>query len=193
MVHLTGPPLTTLSPVVKRHVESAKSAGTPVPFILLKQNGNVVRQFIECVTSSLSHEIDLPNRGVRDMWDLCVTLRATVIQYVALRALLARPGGTDLLGNFDPWEAFKVAATRDDLELAKLSIKAFDRAIIPISEILTTKPPSFFNGIPPQYVFALMRSAFVQTEYETKKGSNKKKCLGFRSPSEIAEAFCLDD
>lgn len=140
----------------------------------------------------MPHAIDLSNRGLRDMWDLCLHLRATDIQYVALRALLARPGGCDLLGNFDPWEAFKVAAMRDDLELAILSIKAFDRSNLTISDILTTKPASFFEDIPPRYVYGLMRSAFVHTEYKTKKAGNKKECLGFRTPAEIAAAFSLD-
>jgi hypothetical protein len=180
------------SPIVLRLIKEAGKAKTSVPYIQLKQNGNIVRHFVESVTLSMPHPIDLSNRGLRDMWDLCLHLRATDIQYVALRALLARPGGCDLLGNFDPWEAFKVAAMRDDFELAILSIRAFDRSSLAISDILTTKPASFFEDVPPRYIYGLMRSAFVHTEYKTKKAGSKKECLGFKAPAEIAAAFSLE-
>jgi hypothetical protein len=97
-----------------------------------------------------------------------------------------------VLGNFDPLEAFKVAAMRDDFELAVLSIKAFDRSSLTISDILTTMPPSFFEDVPPRYVYGLMRSAFVQTEYKTRKAGSEKECLGFKTPAEIATAFSIE-
>jgi hypothetical protein len=175
-----------------RLIKDAGKARVSVPYIQLKQNGNIVRHFVESVTSAVPHHIDLNNRGLRDMWDLCLYLRATDIQYVALRALLVRPGGCDPLGNFDPWEAFKVAAKRDDCELAVLSIRAFDRSSLTISDILTTKPASFLEDVPPRYIYALMRSAFVHTEYKTKKAGSKKECLDFRTPAEIAAAFALE-
>jgi len=181
------------SVIVNRLIEGAAAASITVPYTQLKQNGNIVRHFVESVTSAMPHHIDLSNRGLRDLCDLCLYLRATEIQYIALRALMSKPGGMDLMGNFDPWEAFKVAATRGDTELAVLSIKAFDRSSLTIVDILTTKPASFLEGVPPKYVYALMRSAFVGTEYKVKKaGAVKKGCLEIRTPAEIAAAFSLE-
>jgi len=178
------------SVIVKRLIEGAAAASITNPYIQLKQNGNIVRHFVDSVTSAMPHHIDLNNRG---SWDLCLYLRATEIQDVALRALMSKPGGMDLMGNFDPWEAFKVAATRGDTELAILSIKAFDRSDLSVVDILTTKPASFLEDVPLKYVYALMRSAFVRTEYKVKKaGAVKKECLGFRTPAEIAAAFTLE-
>jgi hypothetical protein len=127
----------------------------------------------------MPYHIDLSNRGLRDLWDLCRFLRATGMQYIALRALMSKPGGMDLTGNFDPWETFKIAAIRGDTELAILSIKAFDRSSLSIVDILTTKPASFLKDVPPKNVYALMRSAFVRTEYKVKNaGTIEEERLG---------------
>lgn len=77
--------------------------------------------------------------------------------------------------------------------MAILSIKAFDRSDLTIVDILTTKPASFLEDVPPRYVYALMRSAFVWTAHKVKKaGAVKKECLEFRTPAEIAAAFTLE-
>lgn len=67
------------SVIVNRLIEGAAAASITIPYIQLKQNGNIVRHFVASVTSAMPHRIDLSNRGLRDVWDLCLYLRATEI------------------------------------------------------------------------------------------------------------------
>jgi hypothetical protein len=57
----------------------------------------------------------------------------------------------------DAWGVFKVAAERDDAALAEAAVRCLGLSGHSIKEILFMKPPSFVDGIPPRYLFALMR------------------------------------
>jgi hypothetical protein len=57
----------------------------------------------------------------------------------------------------DAWGVFKVAAKRDDAVLAKAAVRCLGLSGYSIKEILFRKSPSFVEGIPPRYFFALFR------------------------------------
>jgi len=59
------------------------------------------------------------------------------------------------------WEAFKIAAKRDDIDLAKADVGYLHLSIRhKLQTLLTRKPLCFFDDIPPGYIYALIRISF---------------------------------
>lgn len=62
----------------------------------------------------------------------------------------------------DAWGVFKVAAERDDAALAQADVRCLGMSGYSIRDILSVREPSFVDGIPPRYLYALLRCSLKQ-------------------------------
>ena len=91
----------------------------------------------------------------------------------------------------DPWEVFKLAAQLDNIEIARLAAARLQEDNRSLTHLLFANPPSFFDGVPPKYVYALVRSSVYHGA--TRNSSGRIGGAWFeQSPSEIAKNFKLE-
>jgi hypothetical protein len=157
----------------------------------LNQNADIVRHYIDYVTSSKAHDITLDMAGFQDLLDLCDHLQSPAIENFVLAAIKARMDRRDYPKDFDPWGIFALAARRDNVALAKCAIGCFDRSDIDLRDLLVRKPPSFYDNVPSRYFHALLRGAlYPDTSYSTRK-SYASDCLRLMSAEQMVEGFSL--
>jgi hypothetical protein len=128
--------------------------------IHLDHDHDAVRSFLDLLGTSSSTEVsvNLSNcDALLSLSDMFGTPRVERDILRTLRSSLKPDGGKPPI---DAWDAFKIAARRDDVELAVSAIWCFELSGHTLKQLLTGNPPSFFDNIPPNYVYALMRSAF---------------------------------
>lgn len=101
-------------------------------------------------------------------------------------------GNTALNQKFDAWEIFKTAANQGDVDLAKLAISHFDKSGVVLRDFFVKQSTSFFDDLPPRYVFALLRCfadpSLVRCTYE----ELSLPAIVFRFAAQAAAAFSLD-
>jgi hypothetical protein len=128
--------------------------------IHLDQTADIVRHFIHCASSAGSEQsvIDFDVTDYNDHLELCDFLQAPEVYDSVINSIAAALRSSEYCGTPDAWEIFRFAARRDDFALAKLAIGCFDRSKVDMMRKLGYGPPSHFEGVPPRYVFALLRS-----------------------------------
>lgn len=162
--------------------------GTPIE---LEYSSEVVRMFIDGMYSRHDYWIDMSVPQFRDLFELCDTFQAPEQDAVFARALKERfVRETD--NPLHPWEVFKLAAQRDNLELAKLAGSKLQDDGRSLSHLVLANPPSFFDGVPPKYVYALVRSAVWYHDKVKMPWGGTGGTWIKRGPNDIADAFRLD-
>jgi hypothetical protein len=112
-------------------------------------------------------------------------LEGYIMQYV-LQDMNPADGEPEL----DAWDVFKLAAERNNAELAKAAIRCFTLSGYDVASILGSNKPAFFDGIPPRYVFALMQSTFKVPASNDGYLHHSRQIL-VRQLSQIADDFTL--
>lgn len=108
------------------------------------------------------------------------------------------PKGDALL--VDAWNAFKIGAKRDDIDLAKAAIRCFGLSGYDVRSILLRNSPSHFNLIPPRYIYALMRASFdpkvcpdhTEQSRNSKDPNHPREAVHVRHLAQSAVRFSLD-
>jgi len=160
--------------------------------IHVHQPANVVRKFIDCVISSQDHDFKLGFTEIKDFVDLCDHLQAPTVKLGVMRSLKLQMGNSNLSQTFDAWGIFKLAANQADVALAKLAIGHFDRSGIILRDLFLKRPSSYFDDIPPRYVYALLR-CFIHPIINTFTYEGiTHNAMVFRSGTQAASAFTLD-
>ena len=160
--------------------------------IHVNQTAHIVRQFIDCTTSSGSHDLNPSVSDSKHMLDLCDHLQAPDIKVWILDSLAARIYDVGLIQRIDAWGIYKIAATQDDFTLAKLAIGHFDKSDVKLRDMFAKESPSFFADIPLQYVVALIRCfADPILALATHTGASYP-CIVFQPSEQAAKAFKLD-
>jgi hypothetical protein len=158
--------------------------------IHLDQNADIVRHYVDYVTSSKAHDITLDMAGFQNLLDLCDHLQSPAIETFVLGAIKARMDRRDYPIDFDPWGIFALAARRDNVPLAKCAIGQFGH--IDLRDLLVEKAPSFYENVPSRYFHALLRCAlYPDTSYSTRK-SSPSHCLRLVPVEQMVEGFSLD-
>jgi len=160
--------------------------------IHVHQTGDIVRQFVDCIVSSKSHDLSLTLADTKHFLDLCGHLQASTISLSVLDSLKTRMGRVEHDPGLNAWEVLKLAADHGDVALAKIAVGCFGRSNVGIRGILATKSPSFFDDIPPRYVFALLRSFAHPSLVSVTWNNSHLPAVVFVSESEAAKAFSLD-
>jgi hypothetical protein len=107
---------------------------------------------------------------------------------VALRLRVQqRPTPTDL----DPWTVFGFAARRDNAELARACILAFECAEIDRTEIFEA-PVSKFDGIPGKYIAGLLLAGFDMRQHYNPRGVGTDIVVKMRTWKEMGDLFSID-
>lgn len=168
--------------------------------IHLNFDHEVVRSFLDIfhIASSTGISVDL---------SFCKEL-------LAISDMLGTPGIErflmgELRQSFDPhgdipplnaWDAFKIAAARNDTRLAKAAIRCFELSGHNVRRLLLGQSPAFFDDIPPRYIYALMRASFDPTPCpdhrsqfaKSKESSHTREAIHVRTVAQIAYGFTLD-
>lgn len=160
--------------------------------IHVHQTAHIVRQLIDCTTSSGPHELKPSVSDSKHMLDLCDHLQAPDIKVWILDSLAARMYDVGLIQRIDAWGIYKIAATQDDVTLAQLAIEHFDKCNVKLRDMFAKELPSFFADIPLPYVGALLRCFAnpvwaVATHIEA-----SYPAIIFQPSVEAAKAFKLD-
>lgn len=159
----------------------------------LDYSSATVRVFIDlvCTRHILAFKtIKLNCLGYEELFKLCDQFEAPEIANslaANLRAVMKYP-----TTGLDPWRVFKVAAQRNDVELARLSAVKIHGTGSGLGEVFFNNPPSFFDGIPSRYMAALMRSAFKSIGPIGPKESVPIKAWIQRKAGEIDQAFKME-
>lgn len=130
----------------------------------------VLRSFIDTMyTRRFDFRLDNTTTvaELSQLFELCDKFRTLPEQAKAitraLREMLAAGGEPKL----DPWEAFKLAAQQEYVALARVAATKLreEQGKHHILKLAETSP-SFFEGIPPKFVYALLRYAYrVRTNW----------------------------
>jgi hypothetical protein len=131
--------------------------------IHLAQNANIVRHYVDYVTSTRPYNIRFNSKVLQQLLDLCDQLQSPAIEKNVLGFIQATldeercgyPGQ-----DFDPWTVFTIAAQRDNLSLAKSAIKWIYHSEVDLRNLLIRKAPAFYDDAPPRYFHALLRCTF---------------------------------
>lgn len=162
--------------------------GAPIE---LEFSNQVVRMFIDGMYSRHDCRINMSAPQFRNLFELCDRFQAPEQDAAIARALKERfiQETTDPL---DPWDVYVLAAQRDNIEIAKLAAsKLQDNGRSP-SHLVLVNPPSFFDGVPPKYVYALARSSvWYHDKVKIPWGGHGGTWIK-RGPENIADAFKLD-
>lgn len=152
-----------------------------------------IRLFIDLAYSrhmpSLKH-VKLSCLAYEELFKLCDQLEAPDIASSLsdnIRATMRSP-----TTGLDPWRVFKLAAGRDDIELARLAAVKIHKTDFGLGDALFNNKPAFFDGIPSRYMAALMRCAFKSVGHFGPKESVPRKGWIQRNVDEIANASKLD-
>jgi hypothetical protein len=156
----------------------------------LNQNADIVRHYVDYVTSSKAHDISLDMAGFQNLLDLCDHLQSPAIETFVLGAIKARMDRREYPIDFDPRGIFALAARRDNVALAKCAIGQIGH--IDLRDLLDEKAPSFYDNIPSRYFHALLRCAlYPDNSYSTRK-SYCSDCLRLVAVEQMVERFSLD-
>lgn len=150
---------------LKDLLDLASSQSNEIAPIFLHQTSDIVRHFIDYVTSANAHETKLDAADYKHILDLCDHLRAPSIELSIIQNIKFRVKNV-IPCDIDPLAVFKLAASRDYFNLAKAAIGAFDRANVRIVTMLPTTSPAFFDGVPPRYLFAMLRCFISGSQYD---------------------------
>jgi len=159
--------------------------------IHLNQNADIVRFFVNYITSSMGFDIKSSATDCQHLIDLCDHLQVPTLYGAVIQSLKLRASRKQLPKGFDAWGMFKIAADQDDVTLAKSAIGCFDRAAVSIKDIFVQDPPSIYDGISPQYIFALLRCFAKPTSIELCQDGTPLQGILFRTETEAARAFSL--
>jgi len=128
--------------------------------IHLEHSNDVVRYFLDSLTPSPSAEMLVKVELCTDLLKLSDMLGTPQVERNVLNSMrIAMTFETGRKPPIDAWGVFKVAAGRDDAVLAKAAVRCLGLCGYSIKDILFRKSPSFVDGIPPRYLFALLRCA----------------------------------
>lgn len=156
------------------------------------QPANIVRKFVDCAISSQEHDFKLGFVDIEDFVDLCDHLQASAIKLSVLKSLKVHLGNVTLNLQFDAWEIFKLAANQGDIALAKLAIGHFDKSGIAVRKFFAIQSTTFFDDIPPRYVYALLRCFAHPTLVRCTHEGSSLKAIVFQSATQAAADFSLD-
>lgn len=143
------------SELLKDLLDLAPSQSNEIAPIFLHQTSDIVRHFIDHVTSANAHETKLDAADYKHILDLCDHLRAPTIELSIIQNLKLRVNRVTHC-DIDPLAIFKLAASRNDFMLARSAIGAFDGAGTTVSTMLLTTPPAF-DDVSPRYLYAVVR------------------------------------
>jgi len=180
-------------------VPSAQSIETAP--IHLDHEHDVVRSFVNILAPSPGTDVGMDVKMCESLLalsDMFGTPRAEQFILKSLQTSLKTGNG---IPPFDAWNAFKIAAKRDDVELARDAIRCFERSGHTLKTLLTGRLPSFFDNIPPRYVYALMRCAFQPMPHERfatagrtcNEPLHKVEAVHVWSVDQVANTFTLHD
>jgi hypothetical protein len=157
--------------------------------IQLEYNQIAVRRFIDLMCISTGTSIFIEISLHKEILGLCDMFQAPTIAQIVLDTLTANLMSDNPGTQLDAWDIFKVAAIRDDIVLAKAAIRAFDSLGHDAAKMIATEEPSFYDGIPSRYVYALSRAVVRQPGPESRgyRGSS----IHMKSSKQISEAFAL--
>lgn len=159
--------------------------------IHVRQSAKIVRTFVDCATSSHEHDFKVDPTDLVGFADLCDHLQAQTIKSTVLDNL-KKQMKSDPYRALGAWNIFKWAAKEADLELARLAITSFDRSDIVVRDLFVERSTTFFDDIPPRYVFALLRSFADPAMNRHGQGGRVHDAIIFRSSIDAANAFTLD-
>jgi hypothetical protein len=160
--------------------------------IHLDHNSNVVRHFVDYVTSSRLYNIHLDMTGFEQLLDLCDHFQSPAIEKCVLASIQATLEEGRYGSDFDPWTIFGIAARRDSFHLAKAAVVCVYCSGVDLRDLLIAKPPSFYDDIPPRYLHALLRSTFAPiTAFKWRKGP-PCDCLQVQDISDMIDNFSLE-
>jgi hypothetical protein len=160
--------------------------------IHVHQPANIVRKFIDCAISSQDHDFKLSFVDIKAFVDLCDHLQCLAIKLSVLKSLKIQMANINLKQTFDAWEIFKVAANQGDVALAKLAIGHFERSGI-VRDLFAKQSATFFDDVPPRYVYALLRCFTDPTLAIVKCPilGDSRQAIVFRPAHQAAAAFSL--
>lgn len=154
-----------------------------------------MRLFVDLMSMSTAMLINLDIKGYKESYKEYLALAdlfqaASIGDYIMQCVLQDMKHPTGGKPQLDAWDVFKLAAERNDLELAKAAIRCFTLSGYDVASILGSNKPAFFDGVPPRYVYALTQSTFKVPAsndgylHQTRHGL-------VRQPSQIADDFTL--
>jgi hypothetical protein len=167
--------------------------------IHLDHDHEIIRRFIDLLYLSTSSEIDIDLSRCEELLvlsDLFGSPRGERYILYCLRKAMNPDGGSPA---FDAWKAFRIAAQRDDVGLAKAAISCFELSGYSIKERLTNQSTWHFDDIPSRYIYALMRSAWSsnpRVKYDSRgrpyEDAGDKETIYLRDLKAVSQSFCLE-
>ena len=125
----------------------------------LEFNHDTVRSFLDLLSTSSSTEVTIDLSLCDDILSLSDTFGTPRVERYILKTLQSALKPDCGKPPIDAWDAFTIAARRDNVELARSAIWCFELSGHTLKQFVAGNSPSFFDGIPPRYIYALMRCA----------------------------------
>jgi hypothetical protein len=147
-------------------------------------DGETVRTFLDQVVIGRMVILDIPTAMVIEILTICGEFQMEEMQVALIRGMDQRLQSPQEVSGSDPWRIFKFAANRNDTELARTCIHAFQAAGISHQSIYQA-PPSHFDEISGRYVAALLLAGY----HDRNRDLEDDNLTSERSWYEIALSF----
>jgi hypothetical protein len=147
-------------------------------------DGETVRTFLDQVVIGRMVVLDIPTAIVIESFTICDKFQMEEMQVALIRGMDLRLQSPQEVSGSDPWRIFKFAANRNDTELARTCIHAFQAAGISHQSIYRAQPPHF-DDISGRYVPALLLAGY----HDRNRDLEDDNLTSERSWYEIALSF----
>lgn len=141
--------------------EKQSSNGTLSNGLLIKLDhaAKTIETFVDLMCTRYEFEMDICLNDYLGLFALCDKFQTSCQAEDITRSLQKRIAEGDFL-HLEPWEVFNFAARRDDVQVTRLAVQLLEKGKHrSLSQFIFGASSSFFDDIPPRYVYALFRSA----------------------------------
>jgi hypothetical protein len=159
--------------------------------IQLDQPKAIVRAFVLHLYSDAPAVLDLTTAICQGVFELCDRFAAPRIHALFTQTIQTRIQNGAKFVDLDVWEIFKLAAFRDEADLAEAALSVLDA--YDLKEILFTSDRKSFDrldGLPSRYLYSLMMAKY-KSERRITNGASEYVGVPLDSKG-IATAFALN-
>lgn len=157
--------------------------------IELNHNSRIVRYFIDFIMAHSTSTVKISMKEFQQLFQLSDKFQADKVDKTLMLAMGLRLQRRPPTGDFEPWAVFVFAANRDDADLARASIRAFEGTDVKHTDVYQGDS-SRSEGIPGVYVAGLLLAG-----YDVHRGGYNDYIdewtdnLHARSWNEVADGF----
>ena len=159
--------------------------------IELEHNNKIVRYFIDFVMSGSTSTAQISMTDFEELFKLSDKFMAEKVEKSLIVAMGLRVQQRPTPEDLEPWTVFRFASNRDNVELARACILAFECAEIDRHDIFNAEA-SKFDGIAGKYIAGLLLAGFDMTRHLNPRGVGPDIVVKMRTWKEVAENFSVE-